>query len=126
MPSPAPTQTTRPDTSTGPVGAREHRGADPVRAPVGGGDPGGEQRQRRESEGRRSVPAHEQRGDSEKPSRRRRDPADRLYRQREVKAAAGTEEDRHPEEHAATFGGPRRIEMDAQACRPPQHVGSTP
>ena len=40
-------------------GGGEHRGANPVRAPVGGGDPGGEQRQRRETKGRCREPAQQ-------------------------------------------------------------------
>ena len=40
-------------------GGGEHRRADPVRAPVGGSDAGGEQRQRRETKGRCREPAQQ-------------------------------------------------------------------
>ena len=101
----------------------EHRRSDPVRAPVGGGDAGGEQRQRRQAEGRCRVPANEQCGEGEQHGRRGRNPADRLGRQGEVEAAAGAEENWHPQEHAAALGGPHRVELDAQAGRVPQHLG---
>ena len=62
----------------------------------------------------------------EEPGGDRRDPADRLDRQREIEAAAGAEEDGHPEEDALTLGGPHRAQSGAQGSRVLQHVGSGP
>ena len=75
---------TDPDNASGYVSRTDrfskHRRADPVGAPIGGGDPGGEQCQRREPEGRSGVSAQQQRREREEPGGGRRDPADRLDR----------------------------------------------
>ena len=75
---------TDPDNASGYVSRTDrfskHRCADPVGAPVGGGDAGGEQCQRREPESRCGVSAQQQRREREEPGGGRRDPADRLHR----------------------------------------------
>ena len=110
----------------GAEGPGEHRRPHPLGAPVGSGDAGGEQRQRRQGEGRRCVPAQQQRDGREEPGRARRGPAHRLDGQRQIEAAARAEENRHPEEEALALRRPKRAEISAKAGRRAQHRGPVP